>query len=116
MKRISIALAFSLAASSVSAEMTVRQYLADRDAASKAAFDRLVKPYLTGVGEGLMWANAQLKAQKSAPFFCDPDEVTLTTDEYLSVVDGETKQPYVEPDYPIELLLLKGLQRKYPCK
>ena len=116
MKRTSIALVLLLAASGASAEMTVKQYLADRDAVNKSAFDRLVKPYLHGVGEGLVWANAQLKAQKGTPFFCDPDEVTLTADEYLSVVDSETKQPYVEPEYPIELLLLKGLQRKYPCK
>ena len=92
--------------------MSVRQYLADRDASNKAAFDRLVKPYLTGVGEGLLWANAQLKAQKSTPFFCDPDDVSLTTTDYLSIVDSETKQPYVQPEYPVELLLLKGLARR----
>jgi len=115
MNRTFLALWLVLAAANASAEMTVRQYIADRDATSKSAFDRLVKPYLTGVGEGLMWANAQLKADKGEPFFCDPDEATLTTADYLQVVDGEAKQPYVEPDYPIELLLLKGLQRKYPC-
>jgi hypothetical protein len=103
-------------AASSSAEMTVGQYLADRDAANKSAFDRLVKPYLTGVGEGLMWANAQLKAQKSTPFFCDSDEVTLTTADYLKVIDGETRESYVQPEYPIELLVLKGLQKKFPCK
>lgn len=116
MKSKAISLALLLVASSASAEMTVRQYLADRDAANKSAFDRLVRPYLTGVGEGLLWANAQLKAQKSTPFFCDADDVNLTTDEFLSVVDGEAKQPYAEPEYPIELLMLKGLQRKFPCK
>jgi len=96
--------------------MTVRQYIADRDAVNKSAFDRLAKPYLTGVGEGLMWANAQLKAQKSTPFFCDADEVTLTTADYLKIIDDESKESYVQPEYPIELLVLKGLQKKFPCK
>lgn len=116
MKKTTLAFLLALAAANVSAEMSVRQYLADRDAANRSAFDRLVKPYLTGVGEGLLWANAQLKAQKSTPFFCDPDDVSLTTTDYLAIVDGETKQPYVQPEYPIELLLLKGLQGKFPCK
>ncbi len=116
MKKTTLAFLLALAAANASAEMSVRQYLADRDAANRSAFDRLVKPYLTGVGEGLLWANAQLKAQKSTPFFCDPDDVSLTTTDYLAIVDGETKQPYVQPEYPIELLLLKGLQGKFPCK
>jgi hypothetical protein len=111
-----VVLVFLMAAANASAEMTVRQYVADRDAANKSAFDRLVKPYLTGVGEGLMWANAQLKAQKSTPFFCDADEETLTTADYLKVVDDESKESYVQPEYPIELLLLKGLQKKFPCR
>jgi len=115
-KALSIALLLLVASPSASADMTVRQYVADRDAANKSAFDRLVKPYLTGVGEGLMWANAQLKAQKSMPFFCDPDEVNLTSADYLKVVDEETRQSYVQPEYPIELLVLRGLQKKFPCK
>ena len=115
-KKTSLALVLSLATATASAEMSVRQYLADRDAANKAAFDRLVKPYLTGVGEGLLWANAQIKAQKGTPFFCDPDDVSLTTTDYLAIVDGEAKQPYVQPEYPIELVLLKGLQGRFPCK
>jgi len=116
MKKTSLALLLSLVAFNASAEMSVRQYLADRDASNKAAFDRLVKPYLTGVGEGLLWANAQLKAQKGTPFFCDPDDVILTTADYLSIIDSETQRPYVQPEYPIELLLLKGLQGRFPCK
>ncbi len=116
MKKTSVALLFLLAAANASADMSVRQYLADRDAANKSAFDRLAKPYLTGVGEGLLWANAQIKAQKGTPFFCDPDEVTLTTSDYLSIIDREAQQAYVEPEYPIELVMLKGLQARFPCK
>jgi hypothetical protein len=116
MKKTSLALLLWLVAANASAEMSVRQYLADRDAANTAAFDRLAKPYLTGVGEGLLWANAQLKAQKNTPFFCDPDDVSLTTADYLLMVNSETKQAYVKPDYPVELLLLKGLQARFPCK
>jgi hypothetical protein len=114
--KVFLALVLWLASFNASAEMSVRQYLADRDASNKAAFDRLVKPYLTGVGEGLLWANAQLKAQKGTPFFCDPDDVSLATTDYLSIVDSETKQPYVQPEYPVELLMLKGLQARFPCK
>ncbi len=114
--KVLLALVLWLASFNASAEMSVRQYLADRDASNKAAFDRLVKPYLTGVGEGLLWANAQLKAQKGTPFFCDPDDVSLTTTDYLSLVDSEAKQPYVQPEYPVELLMLKGLQARFPCK
>ena len=58
-----------------------------------------------GRRRGLLWANAQLKAQKGSPFFCDPDDVSLTTTDYLTIVDGETKQPYVQPEYPVELFM-----------
>jgi hypothetical protein len=116
MKKIPIALAFLLAAGNAAADMSVRQYLADRDAVNKSAFDRLTKPYLTGVGEGLLWANAQIKAQKGTPFFCDPDDVNLTTSDYLAIIDSEAQQAYVQPEYPIELVLLKGLQARFPCK
>ena len=116
MKRSSFAIVLLLASFSATAEMSVRQYLADRDAMNKSAFDRLAKPYLTGVGEGLLWANAQLKAQKSAPFFCDPDNVNLSTADFLAILDREVKEAYVQAEYPIELLLLKGLQARFPCK
>ncbi|MBL8539352.1 MAG: hypothetical protein JNK68_03170 [Betaproteobacteria bacterium] len=116
MRRILAALPFFLAAANASADMSVRRYLADRDAANKSAFDRLTKPYLTGVGEGLLWANAQIKAQKGTPFFCDPDDVALTTADYLAIIDREAQQAYVQPEYPIELVMLKGLQARFPCK
>jgi hypothetical protein len=111
-------LAFLLlfACANAAAEMSVRQYLADRDASNKAAFDRLAKPYLTGVGEGLLWANAQLNAQKAAPFFCDADDVSLTTADFLAILDTEVKAAYVQAEYPVELLLLQGLQARFPCK
>jgi hypothetical protein len=116
MKKTSLALLLLLTSVNAYAEMSVRQYLADRDASNKSAFDRLVKPYLTGVGEGLLWANAQLKAQKGTPFFCDSDDVSLTTNDYLAILDSETREHYVQPEYPIELLMLKGLQARFPCK
>lgn len=115
-EKVVAALLLLLTAANASAEMSVRQYLADRDAVNKSAFDRLAKPYITGVGEGLLWANAQIKAQKGTPFFCDPDDVTLTTADYLAIIDREAQQSYVQPEYPIELVMLKGLQARFPCK
>ncbi len=112
MKRILCVVALICAYSGACA-MSVEEYVRQRDSANVATF-RQTKIYLTGVGAGYIWANEALTQSKLHPLYCQPPPIKADTD-FSKIVDDEIGQPYVTTDYPIELLLLAGLKRLYPC-
>lgn len=99
---------------SVLAEVTFNEYQAIKD---KTYF----KAYLNGVGRGLHWAiignEIYLKSDKS--LYCLPNNLTLTAENYINILEQEikTKQKTetIPPDTFIELLLMNGLMRTFPC-
>jgi hypothetical protein len=76
--------------------------------------------YINGVGNGFLWANSALQAVNKEPLFCNP-ELTLNEDNYLALLDRQirdgtpTKTKWHDDD-PIEIILLRALQRTFPCK
>jgi len=93
--------------------MSVGDYVRQRDSDNVATF-RQTKIYLTGVGAGYIWANDVLSQNKAHLLYCQPPPIKADID-FSKIVDDEIGQPYVTNDYPIELLLLAGLKRLYPC-
>lgn len=76
------------------------------------------KEYMAGVGEGFRWANSWIDKDGSGPkLYCQTEKSTLTHDDYLRILDDEIKggSAAYQQDDPIELILLKALQHKFPC-
>ena len=70
--------------------------------------------YITGVGQGLQWANYQLKREGNAPVYCIPDGATEP--DPLLLLDTALKQ--ADPnltDERVEKLLLHTLATRFPC-
>ena len=102
-----------LIASSAGAEITLADYLKQRDNPS-------LKPYLYGVGKGLFWGNVAVQASSGKPyrFFCLPDNFTMNGNNYIDLLNTAVNNPksQYEMDTPVELILANELQRTFPCK
>ena len=89
-------------------------------AARRADSIESIANYIDGVANGLLWANSALQAENKEPLFCIPD-LTLNQDNYLALLDRQikdgtpTKAAWRDED-PIEIILLRALQRTFPCK
>jgi len=110
--RLLACLLLSLCCSSAWA-LSVTDYVRQRDGSDVAAFRRL-SDYITGVGAGYIWANSRLTEMHAHLLYCQPQPIHIDAD-LPHIIDEEIGQPYVLPDYPIELMLLAGLARRYPC-
>jgi hypothetical protein len=89
-------------------------------AAQKSDNLETVENYLDGVGNGFFWANATLHADNKEPLFCSPD-MALNQENYLTLLDREIKNGMSpktawRDDDAIEVILLRALQRTFPCK
>lgn len=93
--------------------VSVKDYVKQRDSSDLTQF-RQTSIYITGVASGYIWANSQIAQAHGRLLFCQPPPVRADLD-YRQIIDDEIGEPYVTPDYPVELLLLAGLARKFPC-
>jgi hypothetical protein len=73
------------------------------------------KAYVAGVGNGLFWANVYLKKS----LYCPPPNLAVYVDNYVDILDREIdisrKNKTLTDDTHIELLLIEGLKRTFPC-
>lgn len=79
---------------------------------------QIFKAYISGVGMGIFWANAQLQSTGQPLLYCPPEKLVLTTENYLRILQ-ETINKYeniIKSDTCVEMLLLKGLTETFPCK
>jgi hypothetical protein len=74
-----------------------------------------IKLYIDGVGEGFSWASVQLATLRRSPFFCPPENLLLRTDNYMDAIESDLAADVWQGDEPIELVLLQGLQKTFPC-
>jgi hypothetical protein len=104
------------------AQLTVKDYRATLTSVDKSQVVEL-KLYISGMGEGITWANAEATRKKMS-LFCEPDKFELVADNYLGFIDGQIRrlsQPggaiKTELDsIAIGVLLLNGLEETFPCK
>jgi len=76
------------------------------------------KIYILGVGNGIGWANSR---PNRASLYCPPGVLKPDAHAYIAILDRQILDESRKPDglrenTPIELLLLRGLARKCPCK
>lgn len=94
------------------AEVNIKEY----DRVKNAEWFRT---YLGGVGVGISWANTASGMRKGKPLYCAPSNLPLNQENYLEIAAREIEVAKgtgkLDPDTPVELLLLHGLQRTFPC-
>jgi hypothetical protein len=109
---MSLALLLSVPALS----LPLKQYQAAR---KEDSMESMVN-YINGIGNGYLWANSALSAENKEPLFCNP-ELQLNEDNYLALLDRQIKdgtpaKAKWRDDDPIEIILLRALQRTFPCR
>jgi hypothetical protein len=67
---------------------------------------------------GLLWANAVLRANKQGQLFCRPSDLRQGPDDVLAIFDAFIAGSRVQNlgQYPVGLVLLKAMQDHFPCK
>lgn len=78
--------------------------------------------YIHGVGSGFQAANSALAESGKDQLYCAPDNLTLTPQNYKIIFEKELKRsseifkslPQNEP-FPVEIVLLIGLESTFPC-
>ena len=101
------------------AEETVKVYREDIAAGRQSSDFYMIRAFITGLGEGMIWANAQSTNNK-VPLFC-AGHLPLHFENYTDILDREIKKlSTVESEEklaqtPIGLVLLLGLQETFPC-
>jgi hypothetical protein len=86
-------------------------------------YDRLkdtvwFKIYINGVGVGFERVNDYLDQIKRSPLYCQPEKLTLTSEDYLNIIQDSIRKnkDTIKFHYPVEMILLRGLMEKFPCK
>ena len=109
--RLAVFLLFFFASSHTWSQIHVKDY---PDAKSSDWF----KIYIRGVGVGIRLAT--IPPIHPLAMYCPPRTFTPDADEYIAILDRQILDESGKPgglkdDTTIELLLLRGLFRKYPC-
>ena len=78
------------------------------------------KTYLIGVARGIEQANVRLMIDQRELLYCPPMKLAINVETYFDILNDEIRTQSnwtvgLDPSTPIELLLLKGLQRTFPC-
>lgn len=99
---------FVLTANLSHAEMMVDYFIKNKNNAETQA-------YISGLGIGYSWANAQLYALKRPMLYCQPGKLALETNNYVRFLeDGIIEQK--STNGIIEAILLDQLIKVFPCK
>lgn len=96
------------------AELNVKQYLQDKDSKTTLI-------YLSGLAEGLRWANADIKRANLPPLFCVPKKHVLRIENYQNILDRKIEELresklFDEDKLLVGPVLLKGLKDTFPCE
>ena len=76
--------------------------------------------FISGIEQGLSWANAELKHKQRSTLYCQPD-IALTNDQVIDILDryiGSHREfiNNIPPDSRrVGFFLLLALQESFPC-
>lgn len=68
------------------ADTKVKQYRIDM-AVPDGPMAHFTQVYIQGLGEGFMWANANAKANGKPQMFCAPEQLVLTIENYIDIIN-----------------------------
>jgi hypothetical protein len=72
--------------------------------------------YIAGVGNGIFWSNILLENVGNHKFYCQPEDLTLNGDHYVSILDNFIIDKKMKDDTPVDMVLFYALVDKFPCK
>lgn len=113
----------ALSVAPANGQMTVKQYqanMASRDT-NRIAMTHL---YVLGLSEGMSWAEFERRSRlkTTTPLYCVPEKFSLNDENLLDIINKEINflstlaTPKETDTLSIGMLLMKGLERTFPCK
>ena len=122
MKKLLI-LAFLTVAPFLAAEgagTTVAQYVKIKDVPETTPGRDKLMLWLTGIGEGFRVSNAALVTAGGKPFYCQPPQLALNSDNYKSILDGWLERLRRQvgskmDSYLVPEMLFFALKDAFPC-
>lgn len=80
--------------------------------------DSTARVFMIGVGEGLITANVNAKAQGKQQLYCAPDSLVLTNERMHQLVMSQFELLPREEALKLDAsqLLIRGLMKTFPCK
>ena len=101
--------------SSLEAEISINRYKkVIKESGEEGAF-KTIGDYIAGVGIGYSWANTYSENIKQNPLYCQNSKLALNNRNYFDIMHQECMRGTYNDDTPIELILLFGLQKTFPC-
>ena len=83
-------------------------------------FERILKPYILGVADSLMTANAYLKLGGEKEIFCQPSNLGLNVENYMRFASEQIEEDKKNDKYngrqPLSISILIRLIDVFPCK
>jgi hypothetical protein len=70
---------------------------------------------LHDIEEGLGYANATLANRHDKQLYCQPPNLALADEQLVAILRDEVKAYPPLGKHPVGLVLLKGLERVFPC-
>lgn len=112
MKKILLALCTMFTTNGALGGMTIELY---KEASIKKGGERIVSSYVTGLGEGLFWANAATEVSFKQRLYCQPTNLALNGHNYIEILNREIEEGAHAQDTELGVALLVGLQKTFPC-
>jgi hypothetical protein len=70
---------------------------------------------IVGMERANWWANKMLILRKNSPFYCQPDNLSLTTDQDADILQSYVSRYPETSIYPSGNVFLLALQATFPC-
>ncbi len=72
--------------------------------------------FLAGNLNGLIWVNADLRANGHTELFCVPPSVTLGVQQAVDILSKRIKDTAADGQRPVGSVMLQSLKESFPCK
>ena len=83
-------------------------------------FEGILKPYILGVADSFMTANAYLKMNSKKEIFCLPSNLGLNVENYMRFaseqIEEDKKNNKFDERQPLSITILIRLISIFPCK
>jgi hypothetical protein len=102
------------------AELSVKQFKEVMASGETRRIDQ-IKTFITGLAEGMLWANVMLEREKKTALFCEPETPALTVENCIDIIQHELAKPNErttraqQDEHPVGLYLMSGLRAAFPC-
>ncbi|MDH5911739.1 hypothetical protein L8R80_11130 [Vibrio splendidus] len=76
----------------------------------------ILKTHVNGVGQGIGWGNTLVENRLKQKLYCSPQKIALNAGNFITIIDTEIESGNWENTDPIELILIIGLEKTFPCE